>query len=121
MRKLIILMLFAGFLAMSGTAIADTYVIAKNDKVKKQKQKHIKKEKQKKGPNAKAYEHANPNAKFKRYDDYTPKEKEKLDKKKWDEMTDEEQESITDRYKKKKDKLDEIMRGKKTLEEIQIK
>ena len=105
-----------GLLAAPLTALAEdtSYLLAKKDKVKKEK---IHK-KQKKGPNQNAIDHANPNARFKRYDDYTPKEKEKLNKKKWGDMSKEEQGSVSDKYKKEKEKLDEIMRGKKRLEDI---
>lgn len=116
MRKFLFLIAILGLLAYGGTAIADTnYLLAKKDKAKKEHK--IKKEK-KKGPSAQAYEHANPNARFKRYDDYTPKEKEKLNKKKWGDMSKEEQGAVSDKYKKEKEKLDEIMRGKKRLEDI---
>lgn len=113
MRKLIILIMCLGFLTLGSNAIAGDYMLAKKDK----KEHKVKKEK-KKGPSDRAYERANPNAKFKRYDDYTPQEKDKLDKKKWGDMNEEEQDAISDKYKKEKEKLDEIMRGKKRVEDI---
>ena len=77
MRKFICLLIIAVFLTVSSTAISETYIIAKNQKVKKQK-----KEKNKKGPNAQAYEHANPNARFKRDENYKPQEENSIRKNK---------------------------------------
>ena len=116
MRKIMLLVCVIGLLAFGSTAIAvDTnYLLAKKDKVKKEKV-H---KKQKKGPNQNAIEHANPNAKFKRYDDYTPKEKEKLERKKWGEMDSEEQDAISEKYKKNKEKLEELKRSGKRWGEI---
>ena len=116
MRKFFMLVAVLGLLAAPLTAIADdtSYLLAKKDKVKKEK---IHK-KQKKGPNQNAIDHANPNAKFKRYDDYTPKEKEKLKEKKWGEMDKEEQDAISEKYKKNKEKLEELKRNAKRWGEI---
>ena len=116
MRKLLSLVVILGLLAAPLTAIADdtSYLLAKKDKVKKEK---IHK-KQKKGPNQNAIDHANPNAKFKRYDDYTPKEKEKLKEKRWGEMDKEEQDAISEKYKKNTEKLEELKRNAKRWGEI---
>ena len=115
MKKLVFLIAILSLLIFGGTAIADSFYIAKKDKTHKVK----KEKKKKKGPNQKAYEHANPNAKFKRYNDYTPKEKEKIKKKTWGEMTTDEQGAISDKYKKNKEKLEEFKRNLKSLGEIQ--
>lgn len=126
MKQLLILVTIFVLLAFGGTAIADSIYLAKKDKPAKEqkakKEKKIKKEKKNSPqPNQKAYENANPNARFKRYEDYTPEEKEKLKKKKWSEMTDEEKAAVSERYKKNKEKLDEIIRGKKPLGEVSEK
>jgi len=116
MHKIILALFIIGLLAFGSTAIAvDTnYLLAKKDKAKKEK---IHK-KQKKGPNQNAIDHANPNAKFKRYDDYTPKEKKKLEGKRWGEMDKEEQDAISEKYKKNKEKLEEVKRNAKRWGEI---
>ena len=90
------MLIIAVFLTVSSTAISETYIIAKNQKVKKQK-----KEKNKKGPNAQAYEHANPNARFKRDENYKPQE-EKLDKKKQNKIIEEEEDKLHKKTKGKK-------------------
>ena len=116
MRKFFMLVAVLGLLAAPLTAIAEdtSYLLAKKDKVKKEK---IHK-KQKKGPNQNAIDHANPNAKFKRYDDYTPKEKEKLKEKRWGEMDKEEQDAISKHYEGNKKKLDDLRRNIKSLKDI---
>ena len=114
MRKLICLIVCIGFLALGSNAIADdNYLIAKKDKTHK-----VKKEKKQKGPNQRAIERANPNAKFKRYQDLNAEEKKDLKKKKWGEMSEEEKETVSDLYKRHKDKLDEIMKGKKKMGDV---
>ena len=116
MRKIILALFILALLSFGSTAIAanNNYLLAKKDKAKKEKV-H---KKEKKGPNQNAIDHANPNAKFKRYDDYTPKEKEKLKEKKWGEMDTEEQDAIAEKYKKNKEKLEELKRNVKQWGEI---
>ena len=118
-KPVIILVVCMGLLAFGVTALADTQdqeaalavvILAKNTKAKETKVK-----KAKKGPNQNAIEHANEHAKFKRYEDYTPQEKEKIKNKTWDQITKEEQETISDHLKKEKDKLNEIITGKKKI------
>ena len=118
MRKLFIIALCLGFLMSGSIATADnSYLLAKNDKVKKEKKiKKVKKNKQQ--PNQKAYENANPNARFKRYEDYTPEEKEQLKKKKWSEMTEEEKKAVRDYYKRGKDSADAPALDQELLEKV---
>lgn len=110
MKKLLIL-LFSAFLLFSFAS----YVGA--DKEKATKEEKIKK--QKKGPSERAYERANERAKFKRVEDFTPEEQEKLKKKKWSEMTDEEKAAVEDKYEGNKKKLEELKKNKKKLGEIE--
>jgi hypothetical protein len=119
MRKLFLMIICLSVLALGGTAIAANYdhMLTKSDKVKKENINKFKKEK-KKGPSEQAYKNANPNAKFKRYEDYTPKEKKKLEDKTWDQMDTDEKDMIEDKLKKEKEKLDDLKEKGKKLGEI---